>query len=41
MVLALLCKRFEFRPVDAAAQGETHPLVIPVGPVNGMRMFVS
>lgn len=41
VVLASLCQRFTFMAVDPQAQGETHPTVIPVGPVKGMRMVVS
>ena len=41
VVLSLLCQRFAFTPVDAARQGQTHPTVIPIGPVNGMRMNVT
>lgn len=40
VVLALLVKRFRFRPVDPDA-GETHPWVIPVGPARGMYMLVD
>lgn len=41
VVLSLLVKKFTFTPVDAVKQGETHPTVIPVGPVNGMKMYIS
>jgi cytochrome P450 len=41
VVLADLCARFTFTPVDAVRQGKTHPTVIPVGPLNGMRMTVT
>jgi len=34
-------QRFTFRPVDPKVSGQTHPSVIPVAPLNGMRMYVS
>lgn len=36
-----LPQRFIFTPLDAAKQGQTHPTVIPVGPVHGMEMLIS
>ena len=41
VVLGMLCKRFEFALVDPATQGVTHPTVIPVGPVGGLKVRVS
>lgn len=41
VVLGNLVREFTFTPVDAARQGETHPTVIPVGPVHGMDMLIS
>lgn len=41
VVLGLLLRRFQFTPVDAKKQGEEHPSVIPVGPINGMAMYVN
>lgn len=41
VVLGLLLRRFAFTPVDAAKQGEEHPSIIPVGPLNGMAMYVN
>lgn len=41
VVLGLLCQRFTFAPLDAARQGQTHPQVIPIGPVNGMKMVIT
>eukprot|EP00873_Tetraselmis_striata_P039395 jgi/Tetstr1/459659/TSEL_005015.t1 len=40
VVLALLVKRFHFRPVSKTA-GDTHPWIIPVGPADGMWMLVD
>lgn len=40
VVLGALLEEFTFEPVDAAAQGITHPTVIPVGPLHGMAMRV-
>ena len=40
VVLGMLCKRFEFALVDPATQGVTHPTVIPVGPVGGLKVRV-
>lgn len=40
VVLALLVKRFHFRPVSRTA-GDTHPWIIPVGPADGMWMLVD
>jgi hypothetical protein len=34
-------QRFTFTPVDAKKAGETHPSVIPVSPVNGLKMYVA
>jgi hypothetical protein len=34
-------QRFTFTAVDVARSGETHPRVIPIGPVNGMKMLVE
>lgn len=39
VVLGTLCQRFTFKPVNPEAV--THPTVIPVGPVGGMKMYVS
>jgi cytochrome P450 len=41
LVLAALVARFDFAPVGAAAGGATHPTVIPVGPLHGMKMLVA
>ncbi|KFM27558.1 putative cytochrome P450 4aa1 [Auxenochlorella protothecoides] len=41
VILGALCREFNFRPVHPEHQGVTHPTVIPVGPVNGMRMYVD
>jgi len=41
VVLGTLAKRFTFTPVDGVEQGKTHPTVIPVGPLHGMKMYVS
>lgn len=41
VVIGLLLRRFSFTPVDPVKQGEEHPSVIPVGPLNGMAMYVN
>ena len=41
VVLSLLCKRFKWRAAIGPQQGERHPTVIPVGPINGMPMFID
>jgi cytochrome P450 len=41
VILGLLCKRFHFEPVDKEKQGLTHPTVIPVGPIHGMKMLIT
>jgi cytochrome P450 len=41
VVLSLLCKRFKWRAVKGAAQGARHPTVIPVGPLEGMPMYID
>lgn len=41
VILALLCQKFTFSPVDPEKQGLTHPTVIPVGPVHGMKMIIT
>lgn len=41
VVLGMLCKRFAFTLVDPETQGVTHPTVIPVGPVGGLKVFVE
>eukprot|EP00887_Chlorella_sp_A99_P007491 scaffold2.g7491.t1 len=38
VILGVLSQRFTFTPVDPASQGRTHPHVVPIGPVNGMRI---
>jgi cytochrome P450 len=41
VLLSVLSQRFTFTPVDAAKAGVTHPSVIPVAPLNGMKMYVE
>ncbi|KAL4435224.1 hypothetical protein ABPG77_001906 [Micractinium sp. CCAP 211/92] len=41
VVLSVLAQRFTFTPADPKSQGETNPTVIPIAPLNGMKMFVS
>ncbi|KAI3426077.1 hypothetical protein D9Q98_008045 [Chlorella vulgaris] len=41
VLLSVLSQRFTFTPVDAKKAGETHPSVIPVSPVNGLKMYVT
>lgn len=41
VILGVLSQRFTFTPVDPASQGRTHPHVVPIGPVNGMRMYIA
>lgn len=41
IVLGELCRRFTFELEDAEHQGRTHPTVIPIGPVGGMRVRVT
>jgi len=41
VVLSLLCKRFKWRAVKGAEQGARHPTVIPVGPLEGMPMYLD
>ena len=40
VVLALLAQRFTFK-LAKPGQGERHPTVIPIGPVDGMQVFVE
>lgn len=40
IVLGELCRRFSFELEDAETQGRTHPTVIPIGPVGGMKVVV-
>lgn len=40
VVLGALCQKFSYRLVDPATQGQTHPTIIPVGPVGGMQVYV-
>ena len=41
VVLGLLCAKFSWSLVDPATQGVTHPTVIPIGPVGGMKVYVD
>jgi cytochrome P450 len=40
VVLSLLAQRFNFR-LTKPGQGERDPTVIPIGPVDGMKVFVE
>lgn len=41
VVLALLVKRFKWTPEDPVKQALKSPTVVPVGPVDGMNMFIE
>lgn len=40
VVLALLAQRFTFTAAKLG-QGERHTTVIPIGPVDGMHMYID
>lgn len=41
VVLSLLIKRFKWRCPDVEKQGLRHPTVVPVGPLDGMNMYID
>ncbi|EFN52051.1 hypothetical protein CHLNCDRAFT_139264 [Chlorella variabilis] len=41
VLLSVLNQQFTFTPVNPKESGVTHPKVIPVAPLHGMKMYVS